>query len=111
MQHKVNAFRLSISAAKFTQNAGGVDSTDHPPAPPSPTSTDGWGEVDQGGLREDREDSDKEGWDDVDPLEELEPPAPASAAIRAAQKRPVVNTKPPGESTPVPRSLELKPKP
>ncbi|CAA7392940.1 unnamed protein product [Spirodela intermedia] len=91
------------SSAKFTQNAGGVDYTDHPPAPPSPTSTDGWGEVDHGALREDREESDKEGWDDVDPLEELEPALPTSAAISAAQKRPVINAKPPAASSARPK--------
>jgi len=55
------------------------------PVPASPTSTDGWGELDNG---IDQHDSDKEGWDDIEPLEELKPP-PALTNIQAAQKRPV----------------------
>ncbi|WOK95872.1 putative inactive serine/threonine-protein kinase scy1 isoform X4 [Canna indica] len=62
------------------------------PRPSSPTSTDGgWGEVDSALLPEDHS-SDKEGWDDIEPLEELKPPALAS--IQAAQQRPVVHQKP-----------------
>ncbi|PON37894.1 Coatomer beta subunit [Trema orientale] len=56
------------------------------PAPESPTSTDGWGEI-ENGINEEHE-SDKDGWDDVEPLEEPKP-SPALANIQAAQKRPV----------------------
>lgn len=59
-------------------------------SPPSPTSVDGWGEL-ENGLHEDH-DSDKEGWDDIDPLEEQKPP-PSLASIQAAQKRPVLQPK------------------
>ena len=51
--------------------------------PTSPTSTDGWGEL-ENGLGE----NDKDGWDDLEPLEEIKP-APALAKIQAAQRRPV----------------------
>nr|DAD38609.1 TPA_asm: hypothetical protein HUJ06_012931 [Nelumbo nucifera] len=68
----------------------GSDLTDQA-APSSPTSTDGWGELDNG-INEDH-DSDKDGWDDVEPLEEQKPP-PALATIQAAQKRPVSQPKP-----------------
>ena len=62
------------------------------PRPSSPASTDGgWGELENGLLHEDH-DSDKEGWDDIDPVEEQKPPPLAS--IQAAQKRPVVQAKP-----------------
>ncbi|PIA27883.1 hypothetical protein AQUCO_07400010v1 [Aquilegia coerulea] len=60
------------------------------PVPSSPTSTDGWGEL-ENGIHEDH-DSDKDGWDDVEPLEEHKPP-PALANIQAAQKRPVTQPK------------------
>lgn len=64
------------------------------PAPASPTtSADGWGEV-ENGLNGDHE-SDKDGWDDMEPLEEAKPP-PALANIQAAQKRPVSLQKPQG---------------
>ncbi|MBA0694943.1 hypothetical protein Goari_005203 [Gossypium aridum] len=61
------------------------------PAPPSPTSTDGWGEIENGIHGEQY--SDKDGWDDIEPLEE---PKPSSvlANIQAAQKRPVSQPKP-----------------
>ncbi|GJS65061.1 probable inactive serine/threonine-protein kinase scy1 [Tanacetum coccineum] len=62
------------------------------PAPESPTtSTDGWGDLDNG-IIEDQE-SEKDGWDDIIPLEDLNP-SPALASIQAAQKRPVAQTKP-----------------
>jgi SCY1-like protein 1 len=64
------------------------------PAPESPTtSTDGWGDLDNG-IIEDQE-SEKDGWDDILPLEDLNP-SPALASIQAAQKRPVAQTKPQG---------------
>ncbi|KAM7277384.1 hypothetical protein ACFE04_019250 [Oxalis oulophora] len=69
------------------------------PAPLSPTSTEGWGEVDNS-INEDHE-SDKDGWDDLEPLEELNP-SPALASIQAAQKRPV--------SQPKPQATNLRPK-
>ncbi|XP_072954552.1 uncharacterized protein [Typha angustifolia] len=67
------------------------------PTPPSPRSVDGWGELDNGDLHDDH-DSDKEGWDDIDPLEEQKPP-PLLANIQAAQKRPVVQPKPQASRT------------
>ncbi|XP_020205165.1 probable inactive serine/threonine-protein kinase scy1 isoform X1 [Cajanus cajan] len=57
-----------------------------PPAPTSPTSTDGWGEL-ENGLDEERE-NDKDGWDDLEPLEEIKP-TPALANIQAAQRQPI----------------------
>ncbi|KAL5724948.1 hypothetical protein ACHQM5_008148 [Ranunculus cassubicifolius] len=60
---------------------------DHP-APASPTSTDGWGDADNS-LQDDI-DGDKDGWDDVEPLEEINKPPPELANIQAAQKRPIV---------------------
>ncbi|XP_047147525.1 N-terminal kinase-like protein isoform X2 [Vigna umbellata] len=56
------------------------------PVPTSPTSTDGWGEL-ENGLDEECE-NDKDGWDDLEPLEEIKP-TPALANIQAAQRRPV----------------------
>ncbi|KAG2689496.1 hypothetical protein I3843_09G138800 [Carya illinoinensis] len=56
------------------------------PVPESPTSTDGWGEL-ENGIDEAIE-ADKNGWDDIEPLEEPKP-SPALANIQAAQKRPV----------------------
>lgn len=64
------------------------------PAPPSPTSTDGWGEI-ENGIHEEQ-DSDKEGWDDIEPLEEPKASS-ALANIQAAQKRPVSQPKPQGK--------------
>ncbi|KAG9145581.1 hypothetical protein Leryth_024527 [Lithospermum erythrorhizon] len=61
------------------------------PAPVSPTSTDGWEGI-ENGIDEDHE-SEKDGWDDIEPLEESKA-SPALANILAAQKRPVVQQKP-----------------
>ncbi|KAK3022391.1 hypothetical protein RJ639_047365 [Escallonia herrerae] len=61
------------------------------PVPGSPTSTDGWGEL-ENGIHEEHE-NDKDGWDDIEPLEETKP-SPALANIQAAQKRPVLQPKP-----------------
>ncbi|CAK8560250.1 unnamed protein product [Lathyrus sativus] len=61
------------------------DFTEHH-APPSPTSTDGWGEL-ENGIDEEPE-NDKDGWDDLEPLEDKKP-APALINIQAAQRRPV----------------------
>ncbi|KVI09990.1 Armadillo-like helical [Cynara cardunculus var. scolymus] len=61
------------------------------PAPVSPTSTDGWGEL-ENGIHEDHE-SEKDGWDDMLPLDDPKP-SPALTNIQAAQKRPVMQTKP-----------------
>ncbi|KAJ4840953.1 hypothetical protein Tsubulata_026935 [Turnera subulata] len=71
------------------------------PVPTSPTSTDGWGEL-ENGIHEEH-DSDKDGWDDIEPLEEPKP-SPALANIQAAQKRPV--TQPVSQS----KSQGLRPK-
>ncbi|CAI0459223.1 unnamed protein product [Linum tenue] len=58
------------------------------PEPESPTSTDGdgWGEI-ANGISEDHN-GDKDGWDELEPLEEPKP-SPALASIQAAQQRPV----------------------
>ncbi|XP_022149845.1 probable inactive serine/threonine-protein kinase scy1 isoform X2 [Momordica charantia] len=65
----------------------------------SPTSTDGWGEV-ENGVHDDDE-NEKDGWDELEPIEEPKP-SPALANIQAAQKRPVSqpvsHTKPPSTS-------------
>ncbi|CAI9772158.1 unnamed protein product [Fraxinus pennsylvanica] len=67
------------------------DLTDQP-APVSPTSsTDGWGEL-ENGIHVDDE-GEKDGWDDVEPLEASKPSS-ALANIQAAQKRPVSQPKP-----------------
>lgn len=52
----------------------------------SPTSADGWGELENGIYEEN--DNDKDGWDDLEPLEEANASS-ALANIQAAQKRPV----------------------
>ncbi|QCE12495.1 probable inactive serine/threonine-protein kinase scy1 [Vigna unguiculata] len=62
-----------------------TDLSEHP-VPTSPTSTDGWGEL-ENGIQEDHE-SDRDGWDELEPLEETKP-APALSNIQAAQRRPV----------------------
>ncbi|KAE9612008.1 putative protein kinase [Lupinus albus] len=67
--------------------------------PTSPTSTDGWGEVENGIDGE--HENDKDGWDDLEPLEETNP-TPALANIQAAQRRPV--------SQPVRQASNLQPK-
>ncbi|KAL6530389.1 hypothetical protein OROHE_014742 [Orobanche hederae] len=67
-----------------------TDLADHH-QPPSPTSTDGWGEL-ENGIHGDH-DGDRDGWDDIEPLEEAKPSA-ALANIQAAQKRPVFVPKP-----------------
>ncbi|KAF8104672.1 hypothetical protein N665_0170s0047 [Sinapis alba] len=72
----------SVKASHHTRSNS--DFTDQP-APPSPTSTDGWGDV-ENGISEGH-DSDKDGWD-LDPIDEPKP-APALSNIQAAQKRPV----------------------
>ncbi|GLT88511.1 hypothetical protein SLE2022_065340 [Rubroshorea leprosula] len=54
------------------------------PVPVSPTSTDGWGEIENGF---DEHDSDRDGWD-LEPLEEQKS-SPALANIQAAQRLPV----------------------
>lgn len=70
----------------------GLDIADQA-VPVSPTSTDGWGEL-ENGIHEEHE-SEKDGWDDIEPLEDPKP-SPALANIQAAQKRPVSESKPPG---------------
>lgn len=62
-----------------------TDFTEHP-VPASPTSTDGWGELENG--IDDEPENDKDGWDDLEPLEETKP-TPVLANIQAAQRRPV----------------------
>ncbi|KAL0711099.1 hypothetical protein Bca4012_018077 [Brassica carinata] len=72
----------SVKASHHTRSNS--DFTDQP-APPSPTSTDGWGDI-ENDINEGHE-SDKDGWD-LDPIDEPKP-APALSNIQAAQKRPV----------------------
>ncbi|KAL1192440.1 hypothetical protein V5N11_027623 [Cardamine amara subsp. amara] len=86
----------SVKASHHTRSNS--DFTDQP-APPSPTSTDGWGDVENGiseGL-----DSDKDGWD-LEPLDEPKP-SPALANIQAAQKRPVSQSSRPGATSSRPK--------
>ncbi|KAH1064702.1 hypothetical protein J1N35_029689 [Gossypium stocksii] len=73
------------STAPVHRVSSSADFADQP-MPPSPTSTDGWGEI-ENGIHEEH-DSDKDGWDDIEPLDEAKP-SPALANIQAAQKRPV----------------------
>ena len=53
---------LYVSNTPTTNISSIVDHIDHPP--PSPNTTDGWGDIDQNGVQE--EESDKDGWDDID---------------------------------------------
>nr|XP_043617185.1 N-terminal kinase-like protein isoform X2 [Erigeron canadensis] len=80
-----------IHSTPMVRASSSADIVDQP-APESPTSTDGWGEL-ENGITGDHE-NDKDGWDDFMPLEDLNP-SPALASIQAAQKRPVAQTKPP----------------
>ncbi|XP_031373956.1 probable inactive serine/threonine-protein kinase scy1 [Punica granatum] len=86
-------------------HASSSNDLSEPPVPVSPTSTDGWGEI-ENGIHDDHE-TDKDGWDDIEPLEEPKP-SPALANIQAAQKRPVSVSKP--ASQPKPAVTSLKPK-
>ncbi|GMH15454.1 hypothetical protein Nepgr_017295 [Nepenthes gracilis] len=61
------------------------------PVPTSPTSTDGWGELEKG-INEEH-DSDGEQWDAVESFEEPKR-SPDLANIQAAQRRPVSQPKP-----------------
>ncbi|XP_022873837.1 N-terminal kinase-like protein isoform X2 [Olea europaea var. sylvestris] len=71
------------------RGSSGTVLTDQP-APVSPTSsTDGWGELEKGIHIDEGE---KDGWDDVEPLEASKPSS-ALANIQAAQKRPVSQPK------------------
>lgn len=84
----------------IVHSSSSTDLSDQP-IPVSPTSTDGWGEL-ANGIHEEHE-SDKDGWDDIEPLEEPKP-SPVLANIQAAQKRPVSQpvsqSKPPGNMIP-----------
>ncbi|KAL0321754.1 UNVERIFIED_CONTAM: putative inactive serine/threonine-protein kinase scy1 [Sesamum calycinum] len=73
----------NLTPVRVSSRSDLTDLADHPP---SPTSTDGWGELENGIHGE--HDGDKDGWDDIEPLEEAKPSA-ALANIQAAQKRPV----------------------
>lgn len=80
-----------VDSASLTKiNISSVnDIPDQYVAPTSPASVDdGWGEIGNG-IQEDLE-TDKDGWDDIEPLEEPKP-SPLLANIQAAQKRPVVH--------------------
>ncbi|KAH0930629.1 hypothetical protein HID58_016356 [Brassica napus] len=80
----------SVRASHHTRSNS--DFTDQP-APPSPSSTDGW----ENGITEGH-DSDNDGWD-LDPIDEPKP-SPALSNIQAAQKRPVSQpSRPPATSS------------
>ncbi|XP_051138422.1 uncharacterized protein LOC127256452 [Andrographis paniculata] len=72
----------SLAPVRVSSSTDLPDFADQPHT--SPTTTDGWGELENG-----IHDTDKDGWDDLEPLEEAKP-SPALANIQAAQKRPVV---------------------
>lgn len=88
----------SAPLASVSSNTSSVVDTASPPvqnsstdfsephASASPTSSDGWGEP-ENGIGEVHE-NDKDGWDDLGPLEDPKP-SPILANIQAAQKRPV----------------------
>ncbi|XP_024969165.1 uncharacterized protein LOC112508697 [Cynara cardunculus var. scolymus] len=78
----------SLTMVRASSTADIVDQ----PAPVSPTSTEGWGELENGISVYDQE-NEKDGWDDFMPLEDPKT-SPALASIQAAQKRPVTQTKP-----------------
>lgn len=90
-------FSVINSQGVVAVQAASTSSSLDQPSPPSPRSVDGWGELDDENLHDDIHDSDKEGWDDVDPLEEQKPPPPSLTNIQAAQKRPVVQPKQQGK--------------
>ncbi|XVE86028.1 hypothetical protein DITRI_Ditri18aG0003400 [Diplodiscus trichospermus] len=92
----------TLNTAPVHRVSSSTDFADQP-MPPSPTSTDGWGEI-ENGIHEEQ-DSDKDGWDDIEPLEEPKP-SPALANIQAAQKRPVSQP----VSQPKPPATSLRPK-
>ncbi|KAI3519663.1 hypothetical protein L1887_08878 [Cichorium endivia] len=95
-----NASSVIVSHTPSTPLVRTTSSDADVAAPASPTSTDGWGELENG--IHDIQESEKDGWDDMLPLEDEKPP-PALANIEAAQKRPVIHTKPQG-SIPRPKS-------
>ncbi|XWS65613.1 hypothetical protein CRYUN_Cryun05aG0128600 [Craigia yunnanensis] len=73
------------STAPVHRVSSSTDFADQP-MPASPTSTDGWGEIENG--IDEEQDNENDGWDDIEPLEEPKP-SPALTNIQAAQKRPV----------------------
>ncbi|XP_027110593.1 probable inactive serine/threonine-protein kinase scy1 [Coffea eugenioides] len=79
------------SASLNPMHKSSSSDTVNQPVPVSPTSTDGWGEL-ENGIHEDLEDE-KNGWDDIEPLDDPKP-SPVLANIQAAQKRPVMQPKP-----------------
>lgn len=94
------------SVAPIRHISSTTDIADQPePLSPTTSSTDGWGDIGNG-ISEDHE-SDKDGWDDIEPLEEPKPPA-ALANIQAAQKRPVSQpVKPQGNTLPTPFQSQI----
>ncbi|KAI3888243.1 hypothetical protein MKW92_010111 [Papaver armeniacum] len=60
------------------------------PIPPSPTSIDGWAEI-ENGIFEEQDNDEKDKRDDIEPLEEPKPAAFAN--IQAAKKRPILQPK------------------
>ncbi|KAM3344841.1 putative inactive serine/threonine-protein kinase scy1 [Capsicum galapagoense] len=80
----------SSSIAPIHASGSSTDLTDQH-VPVSPTSNDGWGELENGILG--GPDDDKDGWDDIEPQEEPKP-SPFLANIQAAQRRPVSQPKP-----------------
>lgn len=87
-----NASSVLDSASTVPIHVSSVTDVADQPVPVSPTSSaDGWGELENG--IDEMHESEKDGWDDIEPLEEPKP-APALANIQAAQKRPVLQLKP-----------------
>ncbi|XP_020597664.1 probable inactive serine/threonine-protein kinase scy1 [Phalaenopsis equestris] len=95
-----NANSSLVSASSTATSAEALDTrTEHSTSisssldrpTPSLTSSDSWGEL-QNGIFHDNNDSEKEGWDDMEPIEELKPPTHL-ASIQAAQKRPLAQPK------------------
>ncbi|KAL3521320.1 hypothetical protein ACH5RR_019469 [Cinchona calisaya] len=86
-----NAASVMDSASLTPLHKSSSSDTVNQPVPGSPTSTDGWGEL-ENGIHEDLE-NEKDGWDDIEPLEDPKP-SPVLANIQAAQKRPVIHPKP-----------------
>ncbi|CAO2822027.1 unnamed protein product [Amaranthus hypochondriacus] len=98
----VDASATSVGLTPL-RTSSSVDLVDQP-VPASPTSTDCWGELENG--LDDLE-SDKEGWDDIEPLEEPKP-SPVLANIQAAQKRPVSQPKTANPPKPAASNLPSK---
>ncbi|CAI0552285.1 unnamed protein product [Linum tenue] len=84
----LNSFVMDTHSTVSDRAMSSMDFADQPePGSPTSTDADGWGEI-ENGIGEDHN-VEKDGWDELEPLEEPKP-SPALASIQAAQKRPVV---------------------